>query len=300
MWVMLTANYYQYAFIQADKKTISILYLGSQNNVVYMKFSDLLFVLICFMLINSCSNDKNVQEKTDAIQAENDQTSVPTEDLKKYYFPSDQFSDTIIYHYQSVDGAQQMYWVMNSFELNGILKFNTTIIAPDDKSGCRKIEFISEDILADGSHVNAYTEYKFDGSSRILEAIGTIQESMVFKWNQTTTERITWQTEQMIKENPAFLQKFSKTRSLIGTDSTFVFNEDTLECAVFKDDIHMEVINQMSGKTSVTDFYQYSYYATNTGLVKYVRTFQDNSSVAFYLTEIIDGSNWVDICPNIK
>ncbi len=260
-----------------------------------MKFSYLYVIHVCVCFLISCTAENKELEKTVSEKTELQDAVVKTDKLKAYYFPVEQFSDTVIYHYLSGDGKQEMYWVMSSIEMKGIRKFNTTVFAPDDKSGFRKIEFISEDILVDGAHVNAYTEYKFDGVSRILEAVGKIQESPVFKWNQTTTEHLTWKTEQTIKENPAFLQKFSKTRSLTETDSTFVFKGDTLGCVVFKDDIHIEVINLMSGKTSVSDFYQYSYYAENTGMVKYVRTFQDNTSIEFYLTEILDVSTWREI-----
>ena len=251
--------------------------------------------LVCTILI-SCAAENEEKEFNEPDKDEHVVITTPSDELREYYFPTEQFADTVVYHYLSKNGKQEMYWVMNSVEINNVLKFNTTVYTPDEKMGCRKIEFVSEDILTDGSHVTAYSEYKFDGASRILEASGTIKESLAFKWNQTTTEHLTWSAEQTIKENPAFLQQFSKTRSLISTDSTYVLKGDTLETAVYKDDIHIEVINQISGKTSVSDFYQYSYYAQNTGMVRYVRTFQDNTSVEFYLNEIIDVSTWRKRC----
>jgi hypothetical protein len=248
------------------------------------------FSMLVLSLLLACTNavDKKVVVKPEP-------TPEPvTTEYKQYYFPVDSLAEAKVYHYSSLEGNPDMYWVLSTITENGLTYMLTNSYSLNEDGTFKAVENIKEEIKKDGAYITAYTEFQKDHNGITFPAVATMNSDCVFKWSLKTTEPLIWSFETTNENNPDFLQKLSKTRNYTGNKVNVFFEDDSIQAIEFKDNFHMEMMNTSNGRNRTYDFSQTSYYAQHIGMYKYIREFE-GIIYSYELVEILSEEEWLKI-----
>lgn len=207
-------------------------------------------------------------------------------DLRPFFFPIDEFSENKIYRYESQeDPDNSQFWEMSI----KIIDDDTILTTIAYGANLEKFEIFRESIGPAGSSMIEFSPI-YDGVPVSSEAC----DVGVYAWSFDSVRSITWCA---IYEGPYGPEKIAKTRTCQGMVDNIEFNGKSYRTIKFKD-VFTYYIDPEDWTLAYT-YSQYSYYCEGLGMIGYERFFED-SERKLWLTEIIDGEDWIETMENIE
>ncbi len=217
------------------------------------------YLLVCgLVFLGSCSSDKKIIE------------------TKEYYFPYENFANSVIYTYHTPDGNQ--VWQMHFDPKSRI--FTSDIILSSEKSS----EVTNEIMSDDGTRFVEYTVVKHDV---FYEA--SLVDKDVLKWKMTMDDVCVWKI--VIPNEHGDIETIKKSRQIKSVGETYSFDGIDYDAIVFKDDYEQTIRDNNYNKLFSRDFVQYTTYAKGIGIVRSLRVFENGDEYETYLIDIDSSDN---------
>ncbi len=202
-------------------------------------------------------------------------------DFKSYYFPYEKMENGHHYLYVS-DQGDSILWKMTYNSEDRL--FRTEGFFNGDYT-----ETVREEITDDRSKMLAY--YQVLSGTRTK---GIINKDEIVYWEIDDSDSFEWELDYVYEDTEDELEdlevtmRLSKVRSLEGPGSDFKWNGQNLETVLFKDEFERHYSFNKVYDPFVVKYYFESSYAEGIGLVKFVGHFEDNTTVSWKLTDIIE------------
>ena len=194
-------------------------------------------------------------------------------DLKEYYYPIGQKAEVHVYKYvDKVNPNNIEYWKVTTDPQT------RTILTESFTTDFRLYNIFEEQLDDEGAKVIGYTDFQINKDDSSTQIDGNVIDQNVYGWNGTNKYRYS-----VNYLDPSFgRMQFVKERTQNGFENIEIFKTE-YETAKFKDEYEMKLLDTNENY----EFYQYTYYGKNTGMVKYERFLPDGTSKQLELEQII-------------
>jgi len=204
------------------------------------------------MIISSCSGQEN---------------------LKDYYYPFKQAKEVKIYKYvDKINSENIEYWKVTT---NPKTK---TILTESFTTNFRLYNIFEEQLDDNGANLIRYADFQVSANGSNIKVDGTVVDENVYKWTEFDKYKYSVNYRDPTYGNAQFL----KSRTQNGFENFKLFGTE-YETVKFKDEYEIKLLESNENY----EFYQFTYYGKNIGMVKYERFYPDGTSVQLELEQVL-------------
>lgn len=193
--------------------------------------------------------------------------------FKEYYFPFGKSKEIKVYKYVDKKNPNKVeYWKVTTHpETNHLLTESYT-------SDFQLYNIFEEVINSEGAELIKYTNFEENENGQNIKINATIIDKDVIKWNDDDKYKYSVKYEHPKYGNEKFIKERKKniteSLSLNGTEYSTI---------KFLDEYEIKSIDHNESFR----FFQFTYYAKNLGMIKYLRIFPNGSEVELELSDIL-------------
>lgn len=221
--------------------------------IKHFKFQNIIGVILLAIILTSCQNHN----------------------LRSYYFKVSDFKDSKVYTYVDRNDDENIQNIRLRYEIidNDTLFYSETL---DDFS--RPKEVFVEKVDTNASKMIDYFLVNYNSTEKATKELSEIYKREVFSFEASNYPLI-WKLKVTTDGQPII---FEKKRTYLNEVTTLTILGKKTKCLVFKDEYKLE--DAITG--SINNFYQYTYYASGLGMVRFERIFQDGFVFDYWLEEV--------------
>jgi len=199
-------------------------------------------------------------------------TSCATTNLKTYYFPISEDSETLVYKYVNPqDSSLSEYWEVISDP------YENSLITNSYNADFTIYNSFEEEFTEEGAKLTSYIDYEKTNEGEIKE----------IKAETITDDVFLWDSKNSYSFSLKYVNKYGrfdlmKKRKDLGFEEVEI-NDEKYKTVKFVDQYYVHAIDQEDKYI----FQQVSYYAANMGMVKYERFIPNSGPQVLELVEIM-------------
>ncbi|WP_158850480.1 hypothetical protein [Algibacter sp. L1A34] len=200
-------------------------------------------------------------------------SSFAQENFKEYYYQIGTKKEIKIYEYVDKNNPKRIeYWKVTTNPKTKI------ILTESFTTDFRLYNIFEEELKVDGAKIISYTDFEKIDSGENIRINGIIIDKDVYKWNDKNKYKYSVKYKSLKYGNEQFIKE--RTKNSFENIDVKGTNYSTLK---FMDEYEIKSLDSDQSY----EFYQFTYYAKDIGMVKYQRYHPDGTTVELELTKIL-------------